>query len=70
MRIGTPKEIFEGEARVAMTPASAKDLRWLLPWIAVLPLYFLMATPAALRALVETALNPHHWEKTAHGKTR
>ncbi|WP_299404003.1 Re/Si-specific NAD(P)(+) transhydrogenase subunit alpha [uncultured Roseobacter sp.] len=27
MKIGTPKEIFEGEARVAMTPASAKDLQ-------------------------------------------
>lgn len=27
MKIGTPKETFEGEARVAMTPASAKDLQ-------------------------------------------
>ncbi|MFO8125121.1 Re/Si-specific NAD(P)(+) transhydrogenase subunit alpha [Yoonia sp.] len=27
MKIGTPKEIFEGEDRVAMTPASAKDLQ-------------------------------------------
>ena len=27
MIIGTPKEIFEGEARVAMTPASAKELQ-------------------------------------------
>lgn len=27
MRIGTPKEIFEGEARVAMTPASAEQLQ-------------------------------------------
>ena len=27
MKIGTPKEIFEGENRVAMTPASAKDLQ-------------------------------------------
>jgi H+-translocating NAD(P) transhydrogenase subunit alpha len=26
VRIGAPKEIFEGEARVAMTPASARDL--------------------------------------------
>ena len=26
MKIGTPKEIFEGEDRVAMTPASAKEL--------------------------------------------
>ncbi len=27
MKIGTPKEIFPGEDRVAMTPASAKDLQ-------------------------------------------
>ena len=27
MKIGTPKELFEGESRVAMTPASAKDLQ-------------------------------------------
>ncbi|MEL6841475.1 MAG: NAD(P)(+) transhydrogenase (Re/Si-specific) subunit alpha, partial [Pseudomonadota bacterium] len=27
MKIGTPKEIFAGEDRVAMTPASAKDLQ-------------------------------------------
>ncbi len=27
MRIGTPKEIFEGETRVAMTPSSAKELQ-------------------------------------------
>lgn len=27
MKIGTPKEIFEGEARVAMTPDSAAQLQ-------------------------------------------
>ena len=27
MKIGAPKETYEGEARVAMTPASAKDLQ-------------------------------------------
>ena len=27
MKIGTPKETFQGENRVAMTPASAKDLQ-------------------------------------------
>ena len=27
MKIGAPKEIIEGEARVAMTPASARDLQ-------------------------------------------
>ena len=27
MKIGTPKEVFEGENRVAMTPDSAKQLQ-------------------------------------------
>ncbi|MCK4713266.1 MAG: hypothetical protein KAT26_10340, partial [Marinosulfonomonas sp.] len=27
MKIGTPKEVFEGEARVAMTPESALQLQ-------------------------------------------
>ena len=27
MKIGAPKEVASGEARVAMTPASAKDLQ-------------------------------------------
>ncbi|MCP1170318.1 NAD(P)(+) transhydrogenase (Re/Si-specific) subunit alpha, partial [Limimaricola sp. ASW11-118] len=27
MRIGAPREIHDGEARVSMTPASAKDLK-------------------------------------------
>ncbi|MCG7629143.1 hypothetical protein MHM88_15135, partial [Epibacterium sp. MM17-32] len=27
MRIGTPRELATGESRVAMTPASAKDLQ-------------------------------------------
>ncbi len=27
MKIGTPKEILEGEARVAMTPDSARQLQ-------------------------------------------
>ena len=27
MKIGTPKELFEGEARVAMTPESATQLQ-------------------------------------------
>ncbi len=46
---------------------AVKNQRWLLPWIACLPLYFILATPAAIRALFETARNPHHWDKTSHG---
>ena len=32
-----------------------------------MPLYWLMMTPAAWRALVQLLDDPHHWEKTQHG---
>ena len=34
-----------------------------------LPLYWLMMTPAAWRALFQLMHKPHHWEKTTHGVT-
>ncbi len=38
-------------------------------WRAVLemPLYWLIMTPAAWRALFQLVKSPHHWEKTDHG---
>ncbi len=39
----------------------------LIPWIPVLNLYFMLATPAMFKALWETAFAPHHWDKTEHG---
>nr|WP_319483625.1 glycosyltransferase [uncultured Cohaesibacter sp.] len=32
-----------------------------------MPLYWLLMTPAAWRALYQLMRDPHHWEKTAHG---
>lgn len=32
-----------------------------------MPFYWPLATLAALRALFELAVRPHHWAKTAHG---
>ena len=47
--------------------ARAKHMRWLWPWIPAVGLYYLMAIPAVMRAIYETARKPHHWEKTVHG---
>ena len=41
-----------------------RHLRW---WIPTLEAYFPLATLAVLRALVEIALRPFHWDKTEHG---
>jgi glycosyltransferase XagB len=35
--------------------------------IAMMPLYWLVMTPAAWRALYQLLFDPHHWEKTEHG---
>ncbi|MCA8880859.1 MAG: glycosyltransferase [Rhodobacteraceae bacterium] len=40
---------------------------WLLPWIAVLNPYFMLATLAAYRALAELVYRPFFWDKTEHG---
>jgi hypothetical protein len=40
---------------------------WLLPWIAVLNPYFMLATLAAYRALAELVHRPFFWDKTEHG---
>ena len=39
----------------------------LLPWVALLPLYWLFISAAAWLALWDFARRPHHWRKTSHG---
>jgi hypothetical protein len=34
------------------------------------PFYWLLHSVAAIRALRDLALRPHHWEKTRHGVSR
>nr|WP_321458452.1 glycosyltransferase [uncultured Cohaesibacter sp.] len=43
--------------------------RYGFSWRAVIemPLYWLIMTPAAWRALYQLMRDPHHWEKTSHG---
>jgi glycosyltransferase XagB len=44
------------------------ELRWLN--LMSMPLYWLLMWPAAVQALWEFAVKPHHWNKTEHGKSR
>ena len=38
--------------------------------VLAMPLYWLMMTPAAWRALFQLLISPHHWEKTEHGLSK
>ncbi|RZA07499.1 MAG: glycosyltransferase [Proteobacteria bacterium] len=42
---------------------------WLVPWSIGLPLYWLLQSVAAYKALWQLITNPHYWEKTTHGLT-
>lgn len=46
--------------------------RWwgLLPWVALLPLYYGLVSVAAWRALAELVHEPFRWNKTDHGLAR
>lgn len=39
----------------------------LLPWALLVPLYWLLISAAAYRALLQLMTDPHMWEKTEHG---
>src|SRR5690606_21344146 len=40
-------------------------------WVlALMPIYWLLLSLAAWRALYQLAVAPHHWEKTEHGLAR
>lgn len=40
------------------------------PWLLLLPVYYLLASLAAWRALFEACFAPHRWVKTQHGVSR
>lgn len=44
--------------------------RHLTPWLALLPVYWLMISAAAWLAVWDLLRRPHHWRKTAHGLSR
>ncbi|WP_170348347.1 twin-arginine translocase subunit TatC [Ruegeria atlantica] len=47
---------------------SARERRFLLPWVPTMPLYFPLGVLAAYKALWELVLNPFFWDKTQHGQ--
>lgn len=57
-------------AMVAAVAVVRRRRAWLLPWIALMPVYWLAISIAGYRALVELVRRPFHWEKTRHGMAR
>lgn len=56
--------------QAALTVAALRRTghRRLWPWLPLLTPYFMLATFAAVKALVETVICPFHWDKTKHGQ--
>ena len=62
--VGAPLSVFVG---LVVTQALGKPYLW---WAALLaPLYWLLQSIAALKALYQLAFRPFFWEKTVHGLT-
>ncbi|WP_336509521.1 glycosyltransferase [Ruegeria lacuscaerulensis] len=55
-------------AVVGMIAVSARERRFLMPWVPTMPLYFPLGVLAAYKALWELAINPFFWDKTQHGQ--
>ncbi len=66
--------LFAGGALAIFLPAvlglHRRGLRRLLPWVLLLPIYYLLISFAAWRSLVELARDPFGWNKTDHGLAR
>jgi hypothetical protein len=54
----------------ALAAIRRRRLNELLPLVAVLPAYYVLAGVAALRALHDLVAAPFHWHKTEHGLAR
>ena len=52
---------------IALKAVSGTEHRHLLPWAITLPIYFILGTFAAYKALYEFVLMPFYWDKTQHG---
>lgn len=53
---------------LAVTALRRAGHRRLWPWVPMLAGYYLLATLAGVKAMVETILCPFHWDKTKHGQ--
>lgn len=54
-------------AIVAAVAVVRRGRSWLLPWVLLMPVYWLAISVAGYRAVIELARRPYHWEKTRHG---
>lgn len=52
---------------ILATAAIRSKRFYLLPWIPTMSLYFLLAVPAGVKALLEFVWSPVYWDKTEHG---
>ena len=53
---------------VGVLAVSARERRFLLPWVPTMFLYFPLGVVAAYKALWELAVKPFFWDKTQHGQ--
>ncbi len=57
---------------IALSALATKNERLKTYWLCVIgmPFYWLLMWPAAVQALWEFVVAPHHWNKTEHGRSR
>jgi len=54
----------------AVVAARLRRLRLTLSEVALIPVYYLLVSAATWMAMLDLALRPHYWAKTAHGRSR
>jgi glycosyltransferase XagB len=54
----------------AVVAAKLRRLNLKASTLALLPVYYILLTAATWTAMLHLALWPHHWAKTAHGRSR
>lgn len=70
---GSLSLFFSGLASIlvpALVGLHRRGLWRLLPWVALLPVYYALVSLAAWRGLWELGTAPFHWNKTSHGLAR
>ena len=57
---------------IYMTMVAAAKRGWfsLMPWALLSPIYWVMHSIAAYKALWQLIVKPHFWEKTQHGTSK
>lgn len=56
-----------GNLAIAAAGVARKSHRFLLPFVPTMPLYYVLGTFAALKAIQELLWRPFFWDKTQHG---